>query len=164
MFSGERSQGLQRGTGTKAQFLRWEIGEPRSDRPNILSSMGPVTVNFVVELAFPVTNGDHGIALYNAQRQLMWASAARNLLLEPGVHVFSHSFPSLPLRPGAYQWQASLWNSGEMLDTWDCVPEMTIATEIHQHYMDEWNGILNLPAEFASRFEEARPVERTTYL
>ena len=36
-----------------------------------------------------------------------------------------------------------------MLDNWDCVPEMTIATEIHQHYMDEWNGILNLPSEFS---------------
>ena len=30
-----------------------------------------------------------------------------------------------------------------MLDLWDCLPEMTIATEIHQHHMDEWNGILN---------------------
>src|SRR6202012_2897102 len=26
MFAGERSEGLQRGAGTKAQFLRWEIG------------------------------------------------------------------------------------------------------------------------------------------
>ena len=36
-----------------------------------------------------------------------------------------------------------------MLDTWDCIPEMTIGTETHQHYMDEWNGILNLPSEFS---------------
>ncbi len=148
MFSGDRAKGLQRGAGARAQFLSWQIAEPREDRPNTLSSLGPVTVNFVVELAQPVTNGDHGIALYNAQRQLMWASAARNLSLEPGIHVLSHSFPSLPLRPGAYQWQASLWDSGEILDTWDCVPELTIATEVLQHYMDEWNGILNLPSTF----------------
>ena len=79
----------------------------------------------------------------------MWARAAQNLSLEPGSHVFTHTFPSLPLRPGAYQWQVSLWDDGEMLDQWDCIPEMTIATEIHQHYMDEWNGILNLPSEFS---------------
>jgi hypothetical protein len=26
---------------------------------------------------------------------------------------------------------------------------MSIATEIHQHYMDAWNGILNLSADFS---------------
>ena len=149
MFSGDRSQGLQRGSGTKAQFLRWEIANPRTEQPQTLSSIGPVTVNFLVELAEPITNAEHGVALFNAERQLMWARAAQNLMLDAGVHVFSHRFPSLPLRPGAYQWQVSLWDNGEMLDLWDCVPDLTIATEIHQHYMDEWNGVLNLPSEFS---------------
>lgn len=149
MFSGDRAKGLQRSAGTKAQFLRWEITEPRAAQPHVLSSLGPVTVNFIVELAERVNNGEHGVALFNAERQLMWARAAQNLTLDAGVHVFSHTFPSLPLRPGAYQWQASLWDNDEMLDLWDCVPEMSIATEIHQHYMDEWNGILNLPSEFS---------------
>jgi hypothetical protein len=156
VFAGERSQGLQRAAGASAQFLRWEIAEPRAAQPHVLSSLGVVAVNFAVELAEPVTNGDHGIALYNAQRQLMWASAARNLSLEPGIHVFSHSFPSLPLRPGAYQWQVSLWDEGDMLDMWDCIPEMTIATEVHQHYMDEWNGILNLPSKFSLGSEQQK--------
>jgi len=129
--------------------LRWEIAEPPTSQPHVLSSLGPVTVNFAVELAEPISSGEHGIALFNAERQLMWARAAQNLSLEPGVHVLSHTFPSLPLRPGAYQWQVSLWDNGEVLDLWDCTPEMSIATEIHQHYMDEWNGILNLPSEFS---------------
>jgi lipopolysaccharide transport system ATP-binding protein len=162
MFSGDRAKGLQRGAGTTAQFLRWEIAEPRSDRPQVLSSLGPVTVNFIVEVAEPVTSGDHGVALYNAQRQLIWASAARNLSLERGMHVFSHSFPYLPLRPGAYQWQVTLWDNNEMLDSWDCLPEMTIATEVHQHYMDEWNGILNLPSQFALGIPEERIVDRAS--
>ena len=156
MFSGgDRAKGLERGAGlpptegTKAQFLRWEIAEPPTSQPHVLSSLGPVTVNFAVELAEPISSGEHGIALFNAERQLMWARAAQNLSLEPGVHVLSHTFPSLPLRPGAYQWQVSLWDDGEVLDLWDCSPEMAIATEIHQHYMDEWNGVLNLPSEFS---------------
>ncbi len=151
MFAGDRSQGLQRGSGTKAQFLRWEIAAMSAGQSHILSSLGPVTVNFITELAEPVTNGEHGVALFNAERQLMWARAAQNLKLDAGIHVFSHTFPTLPLRPGAYQWQVSLWENAEMLDLWDCIPEMTIATEVHQHYMDEWNGILNIPSGFTDR-------------
>ena len=160
MFSGDRSSGLQRGAGTKAQFLRWEIAEPRTDQPHVLSSFGQITVSFMVELAQPVTNGEHGVALFNADRQLMWARAVRQLSLQPGVHVLSQTFASLPLRPGPYQWQVSLWDHGEELDLWDCLPEMSIATEVHQHYMDEWNGVLNLPAHFSHHVAEEISVER----
>ena len=150
MFAGERTQGMQRGSSTKAQFLRWEIAEPQSEERHTLRTMDGVTVKFAVELAQPLRGGHHGIALFNAERQLMWARAENNLTLEEGVHYFSHSFASLPLRPGAYQWQVSLWDGREMLDMWDCLPEMTIATDVHQHHMDEWNGILNLPTEFVA--------------
>jgi len=149
MFAGERSQGLQRGTGTEAQFLRWEIAEPRTEERHTLRTMDGVTVKFAVELARPVQGGHYGIALFNAERQLMWARADQNVTLEEGLHYLSHSFASLPLRPGAYQWQVSLWDGREMLDLWDCLPEMTIATDVQQHHMDEWNGILNLPSEFS---------------
>ena len=151
MFAGERSQGLQRGSGTKAQFLRWEISHvagAASEESHTLRTLDPVTVNFTVELGTPIRNGEHGIALFNAERQLMWARAEQGVDLDAGVHVFSHTFPSLPLRPGAYQWQVSLWDDSEMLDLWDCGPDMTIATDVHQHHMDEWNGILNLPSSF----------------
>jgi ABC-type polysaccharide/polyol phosphate transport system ATPase subunit len=148
MFAGERSHGLQRGSSTKAQFLRWGIAEARNAERHTLRTLDGVTVRFAVELAQPVQGAQYGIALFNAERQLMWARAEQGLALEEGLHYFSHSFASLPLRPGAYFWQVSLWDDDEMLDLWDCLPEMTIATEVHQHHMDEWNGILNLPSEF----------------
>jgi lipopolysaccharide transport system ATP-binding protein len=160
MFAGDRAKGLQRGAGSKAQFLRWEIAGSPSESAHVLSTLGSVSLSFMVELAQPVTRGEHGIALFNAERQLMWAHARQNLSLGTGVHVFSHTFPSLPLRPGAYQWQVSLWDNGQMLDLWDCLPEMTIATEVHQHYSDEWNGVLNLPSEFFSSAGEEVRVER----
>jgi lipopolysaccharide transport system ATP-binding protein len=151
MFAGERSQGLQRGAGTKAQFLRWEISRvagAAAEEPHTLRTLDPVTISFAIELGSPIRNGEHGVALFNAERQLMWARAEQGLDVDAGVHVFSHTFPSLPLRPGAYQWQVSLWEDSEMLDLWDCGPDMTIATDVHQHHMDEWNGILNLPSQF----------------
>src|SRR5882672_8100596 len=138
-------------SATEGRFLKWEIAGAPPDQPHLLSTLGPVTVNFVVELAQPVSNGEHGIALFNSERQLMWAQAAQNLTLERGIHVFSHSFPTLPLRPGTYQWQVSLWEGGEMLDLWDCVPELNIATDVHQHPHDQWNGILNVPTSFLLR-------------
>jgi len=136
----------RRSPSTKGHFLRWEIADPPSEPSHVLSTFGPVTVRFVVDLAQPVSRGEHGLALFSVGRQLVWSHATQNLSLEPGIHVFSHTFPSLPLRPGAYQWQVSLLDSEEIFDVWDCLPEMTIATESHQHHMDEWNGILNIPA------------------
>jgi lipopolysaccharide transport system ATP-binding protein len=162
MYDGNRSKGLQRRTGSKAQFLRWEIADASLGQGQVLSTIGPVTVNFWIELAQPVRHGEHGVALFNAERQLMWASAAQNVDLPTGVHVFSHSFPTLPLRPGAYQWQVSLWDHSEMLDLWDCLPEMTIATEVHQHHSDEWNGVLNISAKFMHRSGEEFGIERAS--
>ena len=139
----------ERRARAKGRFLRWEILEPRGVDPHVLTTLGPVTVSFVVELAETIRRGDHGVALFNSDRQLIWAHAAHNLELETGIHVLSHTFPMLPLRPGAYQWQVTIWEDSEQLDHWDALPELNVATEIHQHYLDAWNGILNIPAQFA---------------
>ena len=148
MLGGERSKRLELGSRLGAQFLRWEVASPRSTQSHVVSTLGPARINFMVEVAEHIRCGEHAVALYSSQRQLMWACAARNLVLEPGVHVFSHSFSSIPLRPSAYQWQVSLRKRDKQLDLWDCTPEMVVATEAHQHYMDEWNGILNFPSRF----------------
>lgn len=149
MFSRECTKTTQREGKKGGQFTRWAIEGQSEDHSYVLSTLGPVTVNFYFDLARTLRRGVHGVALYNAERQLMWAQAAQNLDLEPGRIVFSHTFPMLPLRPGSYQWQVSLWDGREMVDLWDCVPEMNIATEGHQHHQDEWNGILNVPSRFA---------------
>jgi len=134
-----------RRTGATSRFVRWEIAGAPPDQPHVLSTLGPVTVNFIAELTQPLTDGEHGAALLNAEGQLMWAHSEQNLTLDRGMYVFSHSFPFLPLRPGAYYWRVSLFSGFELLDLWDCTPEMNIATEGHQHHMDEWNGVLNVP-------------------
>jgi lipopolysaccharide transport system ATP-binding protein len=132
----------------KARFLRWRIDGAEADCPNLLTTMGAVSVRFGIEVLAPIQFGHHGIALFNSERQLMWAWATDDVTLEPGIHEFSYVFPALPLRPGAYAWQVSLWENREIVDLWDCVPEMIIATQVHQHPRDEWNGILNVPCEF----------------
>jgi hypothetical protein len=116
----------------------------------MLTTLGPVKVKFMLRLDKPVADGHHGIALFNHEHQLMWARAANHLQLPSGMHEFYYDFPTLPLRPGLYNWEVSLYEGGKEIDGWACVPDMAIATEIHQHPDDTWNGILNLPCQFSA--------------
>jgi ABC-type polysaccharide/polyol phosphate transport system ATPase subunit len=131
-----------------AKFLRWGITEPHGDNPHMLSQIAPTTIKFVVEINNPIDKGHHGIALFDRDRQLIWAWAKEGLKLGIGEHDLSYTFPMLPIRPGPYYWLVSLYDDGKPLDSWDCVPEMVVATEGHQHQDDSWNGILNVPCEF----------------
>jgi lipopolysaccharide transport system ATP-binding protein len=137
-----------RPSNSKGRFLKWEIAGSSPDALHTLDTVGPVTVKFTLRLSEPVRHGHHGVALFNSDRQLMWAWAADNLKLESGENSFSYTFPMLPLRPGPYSWQVSLYDAGDRLDAWDCLPDMIVATESKQHQFDEWNGILNLPSQF----------------
>jgi hypothetical protein len=131
----------------KGLFHRWELVEAKGD-PHTLDWLGPVTFRVSVEVPRAITMGHYGIALHNSERQLMWAWAIEPFRLEAGRHQISHTFPMLPLRPGLYTWLTALYDEDKQLDWWDCLPEMSVATEVHQHHRDEWNGILNLPATF----------------
>ena len=148
MSSSDRRAPTQEGLPSRVHLLGWEIKGP-SEQRHVVSALGPVTVEFMIELVEPVERGEYGVALFNSDRQLIWARAEQNLQLASGVRIFSYTFPSLPLRPGAYDWQVALWDEGEMLDLWDCFPHLTIATENHQHMLDQWNGILNIPVSVA---------------
>lgn len=132
----------------KAQFLRWEIAEPRNEQPNTLTSFGPVTVQFILQVHEPIQHGHHGVALFNHEGQLMWAWAANKLTLSPGIHALRYTFPMLPLRPGCYFWHVSLYDEQGLVDLWYCLPDMIVATESLQHPRDYWNGVLNLPFDF----------------
>ncbi|HEV2489383.1 MAG TPA: ABC transporter ATP-binding protein [Candidatus Acidoferrales bacterium] len=139
----------------KARFLKWEIVKPRAEQPNLLSSPGPLTIQFQLQVNRPIHMGHHGISLYNSEGQLMWAWAANNLELAPDMHELRYTFPMLPLRSGTYSWHVSLYDEDGLVDQWQCVPEMAISTESHQHFDDRWNGILNVPCRFAVEREEA---------
>ncbi len=152
MSAGELAPaGRERGAGVKARFVRWEIAEPRGASPHTLTTLGPVTVRFVLEVANPIHRATHGVALFNAERQLMWGKAVDGLEFRPGIHELTYEFPMLPFRPGLYCWLLSLWDDHGQVDMWDGIPEMSVATEFSQHPRDEWGGILNLPCGFAVR-------------
>jgi ABC-type polysaccharide/polyol phosphate transport system ATPase subunit len=130
-------------------FVSWGIVEPRAEKSGLLTTLGPVKIKIALRLDKPVTDGHHGIALFNLDRQLIWARAANHLELPAGIHEFYYDFPTLPVRPGLYTWEVSLFDGLTQIDVWSCVPQMNVATEIHQHPDDRWNGVLNLPCQFS---------------
>ena len=148
MARGDSNGGQPHRPVTKGRFLKWEIAEPSGGEPHILTELSPTTIKFTVEVFEPIRKGHHGCALFSIDRQLIWAWATDNLRLEPGTHAFNYAFPMLPLRPGPYSWQVSIYDEGECLDAWDCLPDMIVATEPNQHQFDNWNGILNIPSQF----------------
>ncbi len=130
------------------RFLRWEVAASSPAQPNVLDSSGPCTFKFALYVSREITHGHHGIALWNNEGQLMWAWATDNLRLPSGYHEFSHTLPMLPLRPGVYRWQVSLFDDRRLLDNWHCTPELLLTTEPQGHQHDEWSGILNVAPTF----------------
>jgi lipopolysaccharide transport system ATP-binding protein len=149
MSRGERGVAEQhRDSGTKGRFLKWEIAGPTGKDPQVLATLGEVTVKFIVQINEPIQNGHHGIILYDNERRLIWGWAADNVNLGIGQHELRYTFPMLPLRPGPYTWLVSLWEEWVQIDVWDCLPEMIVATKSQQHARDEFNGLLNIPSQF----------------
>src|SRR6266436_3721232 len=131
-----------------ARFLTWELDGPEVQDLHTLSTLGAFTIRFRARINRRVELGHHGIALFNNDGQLMWGHAHDALELQPGEYEFSYAFPFLPVRPGLYNWRVSLYDAGELIDSWDCAPQMVVATEPFGHFKDEWVGLLNLSTDF----------------
>ena len=132
----------------KARFLSWEILEPASDDGNTYTSFDPLKVRFVLQVNQRLRSAHHGIALFNHGGQLIWGTGCDNLDLDTGTYGLVYSFPTLPLRPGTFFWRVSLYEDGNLVEAWDCVPNFVVATKPVTHRLDEWTGILNVPCDF----------------
>ncbi len=157
MARGDNNGAAQKhSSGIKGRFLSWEIVDPRGEEPNVLSTLGPFTMKFVVEVRQTISRGAHGLAVFNHDNQLVWAWDTKDLQMEPGRHELFHSFPTFPVRPGPYNLFVSLYDDEELVDDCNCVPDLIVATEVHQYPMDSWKSILNVPCSFAVDKRPAR--------
>jgi hypothetical protein len=131
-----------------ARFLSWEIIDPKPEAKNMLTETGRLTFKVMVHADRIINNGQHGIALWNEDGQLMWAWEENRIEISAGLNELVYELPMLPLRPGIYHWQVSLYEDAALLDNWYCVPEFVIATEPHGHHLDQWQGLLNITCDF----------------
>jgi lipopolysaccharide transport system ATP-binding protein len=134
---------------SKAHFVKWGITVPGEAKSHTLANLDPVTVGVTLEVSQHIGDASYGIALYTQDQQLLWAAPPKKLQLEIGEYQLGHTFPMLPLRPGSYNWLVSLYEDGNLVDWWNCVPEMIVAAESQQSSYDEWTGILNMPSDFS---------------
>jgi lipopolysaccharide transport system ATP-binding protein len=143
-----RQEGRQGDDTVPARFTGWEIIQPKSDPSNVLTATSQMSFKIILKVNRKIQSCHHGIALWDSEGQLMWAWATDKLHLTVGISEFVYEIPGVPLRPGIYHWQVSLYEDGRLLDNWYCLPELVIATKPEGHRLDQWNGILNLPCEF----------------
>jgi lipopolysaccharide transport system ATP-binding protein len=139
---------VQRASATETRFLRWEIAQAPASQLHVLSTLGPVEVCFYLRVSEPVRFGHQGTALFSPDNQLIWAAGIDSLKFDPGDYALYYKLPTLPLRPGTYRWLVTLYDEGSLVDSWNCTPEMLVATKPVTHPRDEWTGILNIPYQF----------------
>lgn len=151
-----------RGSISQTRFLSWEIAGRNGDNRHSLNNLEPVKIRIALEVQRPIARAMHGIALYNHEQQLIWSKAPQKLALESGEYALDHTFPMLPLRPGLYTWAVTLYDDGKLVDSWNCEPEMNVATESYQTPFDEWTGILNIPSSFEAKIETASVADRSS--
>jgi len=137
------------------RFLSWRIAEPINTDVHVLESFGSVAFEFFLNVDKEIHDGLYGVALFNSDHQIMWATSVNKLTMNSALHVLRLTLPSLPLRPGIYHWEVSIWDSGRCLDQWTCVPDLIVGTKPVTHPEEKWQGILNTPWEF--RTEERNP-------
>jgi lipopolysaccharide transport system ATP-binding protein len=145
----ETSDDGKRETG-RAQFLSWRIEGARGEQESTLEVDSSVSFKFILRVNEDLANVHHGIVLYNQDREVVWGNSVDGLNLECGLHELVCQLPYLPLRPGVYNWRVSIYDNGDRVDDWDCMPPMFVATVPKTHKQDEFTGILNIPSEFKS--------------
>jgi lipopolysaccharide transport system ATP-binding protein len=135
----------------KAAFVGWTIDRDRAEGPpHVLDHLGPLRVSFLVDVTEPLRVRRAAIALYDAENRLLWGAANGDLALDAGRHALTYALPSLPLRPGSYVWKVSLFDDAGLVDVYDSIPPLLVATEPLAHPADEWAGFLNLPYELTT--------------
>jgi lipopolysaccharide transport system ATP-binding protein len=138
-----------------AEFLSWDIIDSATE-PNVLSTLGPATVRFVLQVNDPIRMARHAIQLRNHEGQVVWGWATERFDLEPGIHELRHRFPYLPVRPGQYSWQLMLRGDRGLVENWYALPEMVVDTESQQAPVDQFSGFLNVPSSFEIERSDGR--------
>lgn len=151
-LSGEGS--TERAARQSTHFTGWWLREKDGERSHEITTWGEVTVTFVLNVHKALVSGHQGVSLYDSAGTMVWGTGEDGLELPVGKHELSFTLPHLPLKPGHYRWQVSIWDYSKMIDLWDAPVEMLVATEPVTHWIDQWAGVLNIPFEFETRPHE----------
>lgn len=149
-YEAEMSGGLEnsRPPQGRAQFLSWKLEDSNSGSEHSLASDGPVTVSFLLRANDHLRGVHLGLALFDQSRYPVWSRTMEGVVFEPGMHELSYSLAGLPLQPGAYIWRIGIYDTGERVDDWECLPQMQVVTIPFAQTRDDVAGVLNVRSEF----------------
>jgi lipopolysaccharide transport system ATP-binding protein len=157
-YESGRSSGSMAATGAPdaaraahqdAIYFEWSVRSPRGDSSHSFSGLGEVVIEARFHLRRPVPRAHCGLTLRDHNHLLICSWAQQGLDLRPGTIAFRFAIPTLPLRPGLYYLQFSLFEGRQRLDLWDAVPPLRIDTPPQDSTRDEWSGVLELPCRFS---------------
>lgn len=146
-----------RPVGGRAQFLRWKLSGSGCSSDHGYSSDGETTVNFQLRVNEHLHRIHLGVILYDQSRHPMWSRTMEGMTLEPGLYEVRYTLASLPLWPGVYSWRVGLYDSGERVDDWECLPPMQVLTVPFAQTRDDIAGFLNVPSKLEIVASEQSP-------
>jgi lipopolysaccharide transport system ATP-binding protein len=135
----------------RAQFLSWKLVDSSNDSDHSVASDGPITVSFVLRVNQHLDGVHLGLILYDQDRHPLWSQTMEGMTIETGMHEIRYTLSSLPIQPGAYVWRIGLYDSGDRIDDWECLPQLQVVTVPFAQTRDEIAGFLNIPSEFDVR-------------
>jgi lipopolysaccharide transport system ATP-binding protein len=131
----------------RAQFLHWKLDGSNGTADHILSSDGQTAISFLLRVNDHLQSVHQGVTLYDQSAHPLWSSTMEGLTLEPGLYELRYTLSSLPLRPGVYTWRLGIYDSGERIDDWECLPRMQVVTVPYTQTRDDIAGFLNIPSK-----------------
>ena len=149
----ERSVGtVQHKTfGRGIQFLKWELLVDNGAPSNVLQHFGPFSFRVVVHLPEAIRKGNYAIQLCEASGQIIWHGSIGLSTMAAGTFEVLHNLPTLPIKPGTYNWRAAVYDGHKWSDVWWAVPDLVVGTRPMTNTSDEFQGILNLPSTIEVR-------------
>ncbi len=129
-------------------FTSWKIyGSKPSGENHVILSKEPLTLEIELKLKNPVFNGYLTILLNSDDGQNVGGWKINGVRFDSGLYKINCHIPLLPVRPGVYSWNLSLWDGGKKIDITTLYPDLVVSTEDYRGLRGEADLILNIPCE-----------------
>ena len=133
-------------------FMAWSLdnGGHVVDSPR-----DPVAITTQLNLREAIVGGHFGAVVVNDESRIVAGWAFDDVNLSAGRRRLVLTLDELPIKPGSYSLQFSLFNRGNNLnggavvEIWHALPAMTVSSEYYGHPQDRWAGALNVKASLA---------------
>ena len=152
-YETSRSASPTMSSNGRSAFISWSFDGSRN---TVKDGLLPQTLRLTLNLAAEVNKGHLGIQIVDDRNALLASWGFDDLSLEQGLSEIAVELPSLPLRPGVYAMNCTLFNNGnnltggKVVDVWNASPNIVVEASELAHSQDEWSGLLNLPARITT--------------